>query len=501
MRDSGRWPAAILTRLAVPPGGRLHGAAPAPLPVGPIRIALPHLTPAPARRPRRRHPLAGPATLVAGAGLLAASLLGSPAGAASSGWAPAGSLPGLSDGRIWQIAFDPANPAVVAAATDAGVYLSSDTGLAWTSSGLHSPTWTVAFDTAGGATSLFAGLKGSGGIRVSHDGGTTWSDASTGLPNRNVRALAVSPAGLAAGTDDGVALSQDGASWYPAGLHGDSVSSLAVAVNPPAAVFYAGIDYPATAHGYLWALSTSAGSAWSAVSNGLPAGAVVNWIAVGPPSQATGTNPILVLTTKGAYRSTDGGKTWNASAGIPSGSTLTDATFSPLDPNLVYAGADAGGSSGGGLWRSTDGGQTFSDFSQGLPSVHPSGESALREVESLAVAPGGTYPTVLAALDPYQGGAAIYRQVDATAPSPPALPAASGAVATVPASAVPASAAAPVRPAPVRAAPAPQPALAVQVLGDIFHFPVPLLLWVILAAVAGFLWYRWKRHYYVAGPP
>ncbi|MGA8015526.1 MAG: hypothetical protein WCB85_06375, partial [Candidatus Dormiibacterota bacterium] len=443
------------------------------------------------------------ATLLA-TGLLAWVALGTGVGATASGWAATGSLAGLGSGRIWQVAFDPANPALAAAATDAGVYLSIDSGESWTLSALRGVgVWTVAFDASTSPSTLYAGLQGTGGIRVSSDGGATWANDSSGLPNRDVRCIVASPAGLAAGTDDGVALSQSGSSWYPSGLTGDSVSALAVVSNPPSAVFFAGIDYPSTRSGYLFELSSSAGTRWSAVTSGLPGGAVVNEIAAGPPSPATGANPILVLTSKGAYRSADGGKTWTASSGLPSGDTLTDATFSPLDPDLVYAGDDAGGSSGGGLWRSTDGGQTFNGFTQGLPTGHPSGEAPLQEVESLAVADGAPYPTVLAVVDPYQESATIYRQVDATAPSPPALATASGSVVTLPASAPPTHGGAKAgpqvpRPKPTPAAPTP---LAAQVAGAVFHFPAPLLFEILLVLLAVFIWYRWKRHYYVSGPP
>ena len=452
-------------------------------------------------RPRRLRRWAAFAALAATA--LIASGLSAPAAAAASGWTMAGPLAHLGGGRVWQVVFAPRQPALAAAATDNGVYLSSDGGQTWSLSGLRGVgVWTVAFDPSTSPETIYAGLKGSGGIRVSRDGGQSWSDASSGLPNRDVRCLVVAAGGIVAGTDDGVAISTDGRTWVPDGLRGDGVDAVAVVPTTPAPTLYAGIDYPSPSHGSLFRLGPTAGGTWTPVTHGLPATALVSSISVGPTSASVTHNPLLVTTTSGTYWSADGGNTWTASGGI-SNATLTDATFSPLDPNLVYAGADAGGSSGGGVWRSTDGGQTFSGFTQGLPTTHPKGEAPLQEVESLAVADGTPYPTVIAAWDPYDEGAAVYRQVDATAPQPPASPAASGATASIAAPSASAAAggvATGGTPAP-KPRLAPSSALASGVVGTIFHFPAPLIFEVLFVLLLVFIWVRWRRHYEVEGPP
>jgi hypothetical protein len=505
--------AAILARHPPVHPGPVSGRSPPALPtLSSGQLAIAPLTSTPAAPPQ--HHRRRLAALVAGAGaglLLLAAGLASGATAATAGWTATGRLPGLTASeRIWDVVFAPNDASLAAAATDNGVYLSRDGGQTWGSAGLAgTPVWSVAFDPASTPDTLFAGLQGKGGIRSTADLGVTWRDDSTGLPNRDVRCLVVSPSGFAAGTDDGVALSQNGSSWYSAGLSGDSVSSLALVSSPPSATLFAGIDHPTPTAGYLFQLTLAAGSSkvssWAPVSSGLPASTasnplVVNAIAAGPVPQSA-PSPLLVLTSKGAFRSGDGGKTWTSSNGLPSGTTLTDATFSPLDPNLVYAGSDAGGSSGGGAWRSMDGGQTFSDFGAGLPTAHPAGQSAPREVEALAVADGKPYPTVIAAVNAYGGTPIIYRQVDASAPSPPALPAV-GQVPTIPASAAPTQAA--------TSAPPPNhhgrsgsssTPLVARVAGAVFHFPVPLVFEVLLVLVVLFVWIRWRRNYYVAGPP
>jgi hypothetical protein len=440
----------------------------------------------------------------AGAGIAATlalcCALSSSVGAAA--WAPAGSLAGLGSGEIWQVAFDPGNPQLAAAATDNGVYLSSDGGNTWSAAGFHGTrVWAVAFQTSSGTgETLYAGLAG-GGIRTSTDQGTTWTDDSSALPNLDVRDIVVTPGGLAAGTDDGVALSATGTTWYPGGLSGDSISAVAGVAGSAGPVFYAGVDYPNTGGTFLYRRNPTDGE-WQPISQGLSSGDLVSSISIGPTSQAIPANPILVTTAKGTYRSGDGGTTWTASTGIPQGTSLTDATFSPLDPNLVYAGADAGGSSGGGLFRSTDGGQSFSAANQGLPTDHAAGEPARQEVESIAVAAGEPYATVIAALDPDQGGAAIYREVDTTAPSPPVLTTASGALTTLPASGgtLPPATGQGTVPKPTSTPTAPA-SVAAQVAGAVFHFPTPLVFELAFVLLVVGLFVRWRRHYYVDGPP
>ncbi len=448
----------------------------------------------------RSRRLAAPLVAGAAAALLLTGALSGPAGAA--GWAAAGSLPGLGSGEIWQVAFAPQDPLLAAAATDNGVYISLDGGSTWTSSGLRgSRAWAVAFgDQPGQGVSVYAGLADAG-MRVSLDSGVSWSNDSAGLPNLDVRDIAVTSGGMAAGTDDGVALSAAGATWYSGGLTGDSVSALAGVAGPSGPVFFAGIDYPNTGSTFLYRRNATDGQ-WQPISSGLPSGDVVSSISMGPTTATITTNPVMVTTAKGTYRSGNGGTSWTESTGIPQNTYLTDAAFSPLDPNLVYAGADAGGSSGGGLFRSTDAGQSFTAANQGLPTTHSAGEPARQEVESVAVSPGQPYATVIAALDPYAGGGSVYREVDAAAPSPPVLTTASAGTSTLPASGAgtpsPSSRAAGAKPTPTPGAKA---SLVGQVFGNVFHFPTPLVFELALVLLAAGLYIRWRRHYYVDGPP
>ncbi len=70
------------------------------------------------------------------------------------------------------------------------------------------------------------------------------------------------------------------------------------------------------------------------------------------------TNTILVATSKGIYRSTDGGVTFSQSVA----GSFKDMEFKPGDPNTVYI-------SGSEFYRSTNGGQSFTKITAVLPAV------------------------------------------------------------------------------------------------------------------------------------
>ncbi len=80
---------------------------------------------------------------------------------------------------------------------------------------------------------------------------------------------------------------------------------------------------------------------------------------------------------RGVYKTTDGGATWTAVLSIDDDTGVTDLEFAPDDPDVVYAAAYqrrrtvasflAGGPQSG-IYRSDDGGDSWSRVSAGLPS-------------------------------------------------------------------------------------------------------------------------------------
>lgn len=396
-------------------------------------------------------------------------------------------LPALGSGRVWSVSASPGQAGTVLVGSDAGVYTSRDSGATWKLTLPGVRVWTVGFDARNSAAAL-AGTAGRG-IFYSPDGGGTWSPSSTGLNNLDVRALAFGIDGLAAGTGSGVYLSGDGRNWHGAGLDGDSISSLAVASNSPQFTVIAGIDAGNLGQGYLY---RGTGGAWQPLQSGLPASAAATALTAGPIDQTTPQRPLVVVTTKGMYRSGDSGTTWTSSTGVPSAITPTTATFDPLDPGVVYAGADQGGSSGGGMFRSTDSGMTFGAFNSGLPTN-------AQNVAHITAAP--TNPlTLFIALDPPKSGGVIYTGQDTSLGAPPQLTAeAPGApvtavVSTPPPKATPKPAA--------RSQPAPEaPSGFAAFLGAAFHWPTPLVYEILFVVLVIYGVVRWRQRYYVEGPP
>jgi hypothetical protein len=419
--------------------------------------------------------------------LAALGTLSAPVSAAPSGFTEAGALPDLGSGRIWSVAVEPTAPSTILAGTDSGVYVSRDTGATWTRTLSGVRVWTVGFDVRK-PVDAFAGTDGKG-VFASADAGSTWADASSGLGNLAVRSLAFGLDGIAAGTNAGVALSPDGHVWHDGGLDRYSIAAVAVAANFPQFTVIAGADGAISgtlASGYLF--SSTGGGAWEVLQSGLPSGSLVSSIAAGEIDAAVPKRPLIVATSQGIFRSGDGGVTWTAGTGVTQALTLTVAQFGPLDPSLVYAGADSGGSTGGDFFRSTDGGLTYHKADTGLPSTS-------KNVDAIAVA-NTTPPEVIVALNPPTGGSHVYVETDTTA-----------LVAEAPGAKVPSSVPTPVptaTPVPhaIAHGPTSPPVSGIQRFAQAaFHWPTPLVYEVFFVLLALYVYIRWRQRYYVEGPP
>jgi hypothetical protein len=443
-----------------------------------------------------------------GAGLVASiaaigALLMTPV-TTSAGWASPGNLP--NTGRIWSLAVDPSNPSHLLMGTDQGVFRSGDAGSSWQSTSVHVRTWVVGFDIRTG-NEEYAGTAGDG-VYSSTNGGQSWT-ATTGLSSLNVRSLAFSLSGVAAGTDNGVDLTTDGSHWGAIGLGGVSVDAITVVANSPSLILMATTDSGNVAQGSVF---VSSGHSWSALGTnvGLRTQAFSSSISSGPPTQANPHRALIVTmsasssnggsqtsTYPATFRSLDGGNNWDASQGIPQlGGVqpigLTTTAFSPLDPDLVYAGADAGGSTGGDLVRSTDGGLDFSEFVTGLPAD-------ARNVSTIAVA-ATTPPTLYIGINSDKSGPRVYKTTDTDAPAPPAL-LAEAPGAPIPSAAAQITSLATPKPSP-SAGNSNKPATGVvKLLGTLFGWPVPLLFEILFAIGIAYTVVWWRQRSYIEGPP
>lgn len=79
---------------------------------------------------------------------------------------------------------------------------------------------------------------------------------------------------------------------------------------------------------------------------------------------------------RGVYRTTDGGQTWTPVLTIDENTGVTDMEFHPVDPDVIYAAAYQrrrhiwgfmAGGAGSGIYKSTDGGDSWRQVTVGLP--------------------------------------------------------------------------------------------------------------------------------------
>ncbi len=214
-------------------------------------------------------------------------------------------------------------------------------------------------------------------------------------PFRGGRSVAV--AGVAAdplsyyfgGTGGGVWKTTDaGTTWRNVSdgfFNTGSVGAIAVSESDPNVV-YVGMGEHAvrgvtTSHGDGVYRSTDAGKTWQHM--GLPQSRAISRIRIHP------TNPDLVYVAvqgapygetadRGVYRSTDGGESWNRILYIGPRSGASDLSMDMNNPRILYAAfwdhlrrpwvVESGGD-GSGIWKSTDGGNTWNELDKGLPDL------------------------------------------------------------------------------------------------------------------------------------
>jgi len=168
-------------------------------------------------------------------------------------------------------------------------------------------------------------LATEGGVLTSRDYGKTLSGPGSGLPEgSSVSSLAVSsffavdPILLGGVGDKGVYRSGDrGSTWRPAGLDGRSVADL---------VWLGPFLYAATDIGLF--RTEDSGRTWIPLNEGLTERAATRLLF--PLAPASGAEAFLG-TTRGVFRTTDGGLHWTSS-GLDGEQVLALATFPPPDP-------------------------------------------------------------------------------------------------------------------------------------------------------------------------
>ncbi|HJO06448.1 MAG TPA: hypothetical protein QGG37_03805, partial [Chloroflexota bacterium] len=108
-------------------------------------------------------------------------------------WSEVSTGLGIGSFVVSQVSLSPnyAADGTLLAATDAGVFISTDRSANWSATSLTSDSSAVVFANSGRAFAATAGVTGA--VHQSSDGGRTWSAITSGMPAGEIVSLAVSP--------------------------------------------------------------------------------------------------------------------------------------------------------------------------------------------------------------------------------------------------------------------------------------------------------------------
>ena len=286
-------------------------------------------------------------------------------------------------GRITSIAYDPLDTNIIyAAAAQGGVWKSTDSGLNWRPKSDYAASLAIGCVTVDSSNPIGGKsvriLAGTGepnnsdsyygvGMLLSTDGGDTWVVRGTATFLRAAfSTIAVDPADnqhLYAATDIGVYESTDeGVNWtqIEPGVCHDLVVDWANPGNPE---LYVGRQ------GFGVRRSTDGGATWNTLGGGLPAS--LGRVALAKaPSDA---NTLYAAFANGAggltgiFRTIDGGTTWTMTGATPAGAAQTGYNLAlgvhPTNADTVIFGEVH-------LWRTTNAGGAWMRVSTGAPGIH-----------------------------------------------------------------------------------------------------------------------------------
>jgi hypothetical protein len=300
--------------------------------------------------------------MIAGLGVVA----GAPP---DSTWVALKPLPQQGRQPVFALAVDPSNNQLLIAANSEGSLLRSENGgIAWINVHSGKPAVTTIAYSPYTPGLVLAGTRGSGAL-ASKDGGATWSEAA-GLDGRTVRVFAFALTLIAAGTDSGVYVSEDGFTWTQSGLAKRNVNALAVeAIHSPVRLV-AGGDSQGTAGILPLFQSTDDGATWTQFNPPI-SGTIAVRFGAGPLPPQGGVRPLVVGTNTGLFVSMDNGVSFTPLSGgglLPS-TDYTQVSFITSHHDRFYVASDGGGSGSGGVWRTNDGGGSFMSLAPPAQSI------------------------------------------------------------------------------------------------------------------------------------
>jgi photosystem II stability/assembly factor-like uncharacterized protein len=301
------------------------------------------------------------------AGVVAASAA-APLAHPDNSWVQLGAIPEPLNAPVFAVAVSPIDPATVLVGTGAGdIYRSIDGGGTWTPAarGIGHGVLTIQYNPFKPGA-VYAGSRDAGLWR-STDGGGSWSK-DPGLPSATVRTVGFAKSVTLAGTDGGLYASRDGTTWSPyLSFSQLSLSAIAVAaVNDPPKLL-AGGDTSRGSEVLPLYVSLDGGGTWTLVKS-LGSSTMVASAAAGGVPPGADSRPMVVGTNAGAFFSSDGGGSWAQVGGLPA-VDFTSVSFVANHPDRFYLASDGGGGASGGLWATSDSGQSFRSLAAPISSV------------------------------------------------------------------------------------------------------------------------------------
>ncbi len=240
---------------------------------------------------------------------------------------------GLTNYNINAIAFDPSTPSRLYAASDNGVFKSTDSANSWTTTGLSTGEATdIAVDNEGAVKRIWITVRGEG-VAYSSDGGASFTLSTNGIGSLDLTSVeleiigAVKRIWITSHGGSGVAFSDDfGQSWISAsgnGLTDRDVNDLSIENGTVKRIWItcdSGVFF-----------SEDHGLSWSERSTGLPADTPVTSVSIDPNS-----NEVLVSLYSqdggGVYRGGNTKGSWS-----PYSSGLTELRVRKLTNDRGHA--------------------------------------------------------------------------------------------------------------------------------------------------------------------
>ena len=263
---------------------------------------------------------------------------------------------GLLAGRISDLVFDPSNSSIIYAATDGGIYKTTDGGANWTalSGQPASPPTKLAIDPSN-ANIIYT--AGDGGFSKSTDGGNTFTAINNGLNPVFARGIVIDPVTpttvYGIGVTNLIVKSTDGgATWVENFINTSfDVNALLIDPNTPTTI------YAATSGGMF--KSTNAAGTWAASNTGFPFSFIrVNALAIDKTN-----NLLYAATNNGLFKSANAAASWaNINGNLPP-FTSSLVVPDPTNSSIIYQ------VTSGFVFKTTDAGSTWTISNTGIPTA------------------------------------------------------------------------------------------------------------------------------------